>query len=196
MGSTSATWAVGLAVSVLVGIPIGLFLGSRSIAYRMSRFTIDVLRTIPSVALIPLVLLVFGASNQMALVLVIFGCIWPILLQSMYGAQQIDPQIREVSHSYRFRRRERIFKVLVPSALPFIATGIRISATMALLLSIGAELIGGAPGLGQRIFLASQTYRVPEMYVYVLVCAMLGAALNLALLAIERRVLTWTPAHR
>jgi ABC-type nitrate/sulfonate/bicarbonate transport system permease component len=196
LGSTAFTWAIGLGTSLVIGIPIGLVLGSFSVAYRMSRLTIDVLRTIPPVAVIPLLLLLFGANDQMALVLIIFGCVWPILLQTMYGAQQVDSQIREVTRSYRLRRSQRILSVLVPSALPFIATGIRISATMALLLAIGAELIGSAPGLGSEIFLAEQGTRTPEMYVYIVVCAILGAALNLAFLAIERRVLTWIPAHR
>lgn len=196
LAATVRTWAVGLAIALVVGIPVGLLIGSVPTAYRLSRLTLDFLRTIPPVALIPLALLLYGASDQMALLLIVFGCIWPIVLQTMYGAQQVDPQIQEVGRAFRFRRSQRIGRVLLPSALPMIATGIRISATLALLLAIGAELIGSAPGLGAQIFLKAQGLRTSEMYVYILVCAVLGAALNLALLALERRVLTWIPAHR
>jgi ABC-type nitrate/sulfonate/bicarbonate transport system permease component len=162
----------------------------------MCRFTIDFLRTIPPVALIPLVLLLYGATQKMAILLVIFGSTGPLLLQTMYGAQQIDPQIRDVGRAYLLRRRQFVLRVLIPSAAPFVATGVRISATISLLLAIGAELIGGAPGLGANITIDAQSNNIPRMYAYIVVCAGLGAALNLIMLAVERRAIAWAPAHR
>ncbi|MDQ1496269.1 MAG: hypothetical protein QOG69_2752 [Actinomycetota bacterium] len=196
VGATLRTWATGLAIAMLVAIPVGLLLGSSSLAYRMCRFTIDFLRTIPPVALIPLVLLLYGATQKMAILLVIFGSTGPLLLQTMYGAQQIDPQIRDVGRAYLLRRRQFVLRVLIPSAAPFVATGVRISATISLLLAIGAELIGGAPGLGANITIDAQSNNIPRMYAYIVVCAGLGAALNLIMLAVERRAIAWAPAHR
>ena len=86
--------------------------------------------------------------------------------------------------------------MVLPSAAPFIATGIRIAATMSLLLAVGAELIGGAAGLGQSIALAEQNGDIPQMYAYIVTSAVLGVLLNLALLKGERRVLRWHAAHR
>jgi ABC-type nitrate/sulfonate/bicarbonate transport system permease component len=195
-GATAGSWAVGLAVSLCVAVPAGLLLGLSDLAYRMSRFTIDFLRTIPPVALIPLALLLYGATPAMALVLIIFGSVWPVLLQSMYGVHQVDPVTRDVARAYQFRRRETVFAVVLPSAAPFVATGVRIAATMSLLLAVGAELIGNAPGLGQSISVAEENGDIPQMYAYIVVCAVLGVLLNLALLRAERRTLRWHPAHR
>lgn len=196
LGDTLRSWAVGLAISLLVALPAGLLFGASNLAYRMSRVTIDFLRTIPPVALLPLALLLYGATEQMALLLIVVGSVWPVVLQTMYGVHQVDPVTRDVALAYRFRRRERIFSVILPSAAPFIATGIRIAATMSLLLAVGAELLGGAPGIGNSIAMAQQTPDIPAMYAWVVVAALLGVGLNLAMMAIEGRVLGWHPSHR
>jgi ABC-type nitrate/sulfonate/bicarbonate transport system permease component len=193
---TIASWAEGLLVALLIAIPIGLALGSSDLAYRMSRFTIDFLRTIPPVALIPLALLLYGATPKMAFVLIVFGSLWPVLLQAMYGVHQVDPAARDMARAYRLRRRDRICFLILPSAAPFVATGIRLAATISLLLAIGAELLGGAPGIGASITLQQQNGDIANMWVYVVLSAALGVALNLALVGIERRVLTWHSAQR
>jgi ABC-type nitrate/sulfonate/bicarbonate transport system permease component len=193
---TIASWAEGLLVSLLVAIPLGLALGSSDPAYRLSRFTIDFLRTIPPVALIPLALLLYGATPKMAIVLIVFGSTWPVLLQAMYGVHQVDPAARDMARAYRLRWLDRIRFLIVPSAAPFIATGVRLAATISLLLAIGAELIGGAPGIGASITLQEQNGDIPGMWVYVVLSATLGVVLNLVLIGLERRVLKWHSAQR
>lgn len=195
-GSTVASWAIGLAISLCIAIPAGLLLGMSDLVYRMSRSTIDFLRTIPPVALVPLALLLYGATQTMALVLIVFGSVWPVLLQSMYGVHQVDPVARDVARAYQLPRRVRVTTVVLPSAAPFVATGIRIAATMSLLLAVGAELIGNAPGLGEAIAVAEQNGQVPQMYAYIVASAVLGVIINLALLRMERRTLRWHAAHR
>jgi ABC-type nitrate/sulfonate/bicarbonate transport system permease component len=194
--ATMRAWGIGLLISVGIAVPVGLILGASDRAYRMSRFTIDFLRTIPPVALVPLALLLYGATQTMSLVLIVFGSAWPVLLQSMYGVHQVDPAARDVARAYRLRRRDVILSVVLPSAAPLIATGIRIAATMSLLLAIGAELIGGAPGVGHSIAMAEINGDVPQMYGFVVVSATLGVLLNVAILRLERRALVWHPAHR
>ena len=193
---TTASWAEGFLISLLVAIPLGLALGSSDLAYRLSRFTIDFLRTIPPVALIPLVLLLYGATPKMAVVLIVFGSTWPVLLQAMYGVHQVDPAAREVARAYRVRRLDRVRFLILPSAAPFIATGIRLSATISLLLAIGAELLGGAPGIGASITLLEQNSDIPAMWVYIVLSATLGVVVNLLLIGLERRALGWHSAQR
>jgi ABC-type nitrate/sulfonate/bicarbonate transport system permease component len=108
----------------------------------------------------------------------------------------VDPGIREVGRAFLLRRRDVALRVVLPSAAPFIATGIRISATISLLLAVGAELIGAAPGLGANITTAEQTNDIPQMYAYIVACAALGAALNLIMIGVERRTVAWVPDHR
>ncbi|WP_434598969.1 ABC transporter permease [Streptomyces sp. A5-4] len=195
-GDTVRTWAIGLDLSLVIALPAGLLFGASELAYRMSRITVDFLRTIPPIALLPLALLLYGATEKMALVLVVFGSVWPLLLQTMYGVHQIDPVTADVARAYRLPRSQRVRAVMLPSAAPFIATGVRIAATISLLLAIGAELLGGAAGLGNAIAQAQQTQDMPTMYAFVLVSALLGVALNLAMTRAERSVLSWHPAHR
>lgn len=195
-GLTLLGWSLGLLLSVAIAIPVGLALGLSDFGYRSCRFTIDFLRTIPPVALVPLALLLYGATTEMKLVLVVLGSVWPLLLQTMYGVHQIDPTARETARSYRLDRRRRILFLVLPGASPFIATGVRISATMALLLTIGAELIGSADGLGNAIGLAQTAGDVPRMFALIVVSAVLGVVINALLLSAERRVLSWHVSHR
>jgi ABC-type nitrate/sulfonate/bicarbonate transport system permease component len=194
--ATLRAWSIGLVISVGIAVPAGLVLGASDQVYRMSRFAIDFLRTIPPVALIPLALLLYGATQTMSLVLIVFGSAWPVLLQSMYGVHQVDPVAREVARAYRLSRRNTILNVVLPSAAPSIAIGIRIAATMSLLLAIGAELIGGAPGVGNSIALAEANGDTARMYAFVVVSATLGVLLNMAMLGVEGRALAWHPSHR
>ncbi len=196
VGGTAVDWGVGTAIALMIAVPIGLLLGASNLLYRMFRVTIDFLRTVPPVALLPLALLLYGATSSMAILLVVLGSMWPVLLQSMYGVHQVDPVMRDVASSYRLSRRDRVVRVIIPSAAPFIATGIRVAATIGLLLAVGAEMLGGAPGLGSAITTAQQATDVPGLYARVVVVALLGVALNLAMLTLERRVLSWHSSHR
>jgi ABC-type nitrate/sulfonate/bicarbonate transport system permease component len=193
---TVQTWGFGLLLVLAVAIPAGLVLGASDLTYRLFRVTIDFLRTIPPVALIPLALLLYGATDRMALMLVVFGSIWPVLLQSMYGVLQVDPACRDAAAAYRLRRRDVVLRVVLPSAAPFVATGVRVAATISLLLAVGAEFLGGAPGVGASIALAQQAQQIPRMYAYVVVGAALGVAVNLLMIELERKVLSWHPAYR
>ena len=195
-GDTIRSWSEGLGISLVVAVPLGLLTGASELLYKLTRFSFDFLRTIPPVALVPLALLVYGATNRMALVLIVFGSVWPVLLQSMYGVHQVDSVARDVARAYQFRLRDRIFRLVLPSAAPFIATGVRIAATMSLLLAVGAELIGGAPGIGYQITLEQQNGDIPTMFVYVVASALLGLLVNLALIGLERRVLKWRSVQR
>lgn len=196
VAETTRSWSEGLGISLVVAVPLGLLTGASDLLYKLTRFSFDFLRTIPPVAIVPLALLLYGATNRMALVLIVFGSVWPMLLQSMYGVHQVDPVARDVARAYRFRLRDRILRLVLPSAAPFIATGVRIAATMSLLLAVGAELIGGAPGIGNQITLEQQDGNIPAMFVYVVAAALLGLLVNLALINLERRALKWHSAQR
>jgi ABC-type nitrate/sulfonate/bicarbonate transport system permease component len=126
----------------------------------------------------------------------VFGSVWPVVLQSMYGVHQIDPVARDVAAAYRWRRRDVVGRLVLPSAAPFVATGIRIAATMSLLLAIGAELLGGAPGIGAAITAEQEGGDVPRTWAFVVVSAVMGVLLNLSMLALERKVLRWHSANR
>lgn len=196
IGSTLTSALIGFALSVVIGVPLGLVIGSVRPIEKSTTFLIDFGRTLPGVAILPIVLLLYGSTRQMVLVLVIFSALWPILVQSMYAAQQLSPQVRQVAKSYRLTMGDRIRSVYIPSSMPFIMTGLRISATISLLISISSEFLGGANGLGQRLANMLIINDNDRLFVYVFTAALLGVLLNVILTAAQRRILWWHPSER
>lgn len=193
---TVEAWALGLAISIVGGTLIGLAIGSSAALRALTRSTIEFLRPIPSVALIPLAILLFGTRIQSTLLLVVYAAIWQILIQVLYGVQDVDPVARETARSYSFGWWAQMRYVTWPTALPYLMTGVRLAAAVALILTITAELIIGSPGLGKEIANAEAGGAVATMYAYVIVTGVIGVAVNILARLLERRVLAWHPSLR
>jgi ABC-type nitrate/sulfonate/bicarbonate transport system permease component len=189
-------WALGLGVAMAIAVPVGIVVGSTPLLYRALRGVIEFLRPIPSVALIPLAVLVWGSGLESKVFLAAFAATWPLLMQTLYGVQDVDPVATDTARSFGLSRSRRLLRVTLPSAIPYIATGVRISAAVALILAVTAELVIGAPGLGREINLARQGGAVDVLYALIAVTGLLGWALNAALTRVERRVLRWHPSNR
>jgi ABC-type nitrate/sulfonate/bicarbonate transport system permease component len=157
---------------------------------------IEFLRPVPSVALIPLAILVYCTGLTSKVFLVAFASTWPLLIQTIYGARDLDPVQLETARSFRIRRHDRILRVTLMGAVPYIATGLRIASATALILAITAELIIGSPGIGRSINIARQGGAVAEMYALIATTGLLGWALNSLFAIGERRVLHWHPSQR
>ena len=196
VGRTMRGWAVGLLLAAVLAVPLGMLLGASRLAFQISRLVIEFLRPVPSVALIPLAVLVFGAGIESKWFLAAFAATWPILLQTLYGVRDVDPVGMETARSFGVKTPERLLRVVLPSALPYIVTGVRISSAVALILSVTAELVLGAPGLGQQINIARQSGAVESMYALIIVTGLIGWVLNIALSAAERRLLHWHASQR
>jgi ABC-type nitrate/sulfonate/bicarbonate transport system permease component len=196
VGDTLQGWALGLAIAMAIAIPLGIVLGSSRLLYRSLRVVIEFLRPIPSVALIPLAVLVWGTGLSSKVFLAAFASTWPLLMQTLYGVQDVDPVATDTARSFGFGRVQRLVRVTLPSAVPYIATGVRISSSVALILVITAELVIGSPGLGREINLARQGGAVDLMYALIVVTGLLGWALNAVLAQVERRALHWHPSYR
>ena len=125
-----------------------------------------------------------------------FAATWPLLMQTLYGVQDVDPVATDTARSFGFSRPQRLLRVTLPSAVPYIATGVRISAAVALILVVTAELVIGAPGLGREINLARQGGGVDLMYALILATGLLGWGVNVLFTRVERRVLHWHPSQR
>lgn len=194
--STTEGWAVGLGAAIGLGVPVGMLLGSSEVLGRAFRAVVEFLRPIPSVALVPVAILVFGRGLDLKVFLVVFAAFWPLLIQATYGVRSVDPVAVETARSYGLTRTTRVARITLPSALPYVATGVRIASSVALILAVTAELVVGTPGLGREIFLSQTGGQVRRMYAYILATGLLGWALNGGLLALERRVLHWHTTHR
>jgi ABC-type nitrate/sulfonate/bicarbonate transport system permease component len=196
LAQTLEGWAIGLGLAAALAVPLGVAIGSWPLAYVMARPLIEFLRPIPSVALIPLAVLVYGTGLPDKVFLVTFAAFWPILIQAVYGVQDVDPVARDTARSFGLGPLRRLLVVTLPSAAPSIATGLRIASSVALILAVTAELVVGAPGIGRTINAAQSGGAYPLMYALIVLTGLVGLALNLALRALERRLLRWHPSQR
>jgi ABC-type nitrate/sulfonate/bicarbonate transport system permease component len=197
VGQTLQGWALGIGVATLVAVPLGVAIGSAEIAHRMTHFLLEFLRPIPPVALIPAAVLIFGSNLDMKVFLVGFGAFWPVLVQTIYGVHDVDLTVRDTGRCYGLGRAALLTRITLPSALPYIATGLRIAAAIGLILAITAEIVVGVPGIGVKITDAQSAGGAEDlMYAWILAAGLLGWALNGALRAVERRFLHWHPSVR
>ncbi len=189
-------WAVGLALATALAVPIGILLGSSEFAARAFRVPIEFLRPIPSAALIPLLFLTLGTTLKSEVFLATFGAFWPLLVQTMYGVRDVDPVAIDTARSFGVSRFERLYRIKLPSAVPYIGTGLRISSTVALILAFTAELFMGTPGLGQKMNFAESYGLNDQLYALALATGFLGIAIHVVFAAVERRALKWHPSQR
>jgi ABC-type nitrate/sulfonate/bicarbonate transport system permease component len=195
-GDTIRGWFLGLAIAVILGVVVGFFIGTMPVLREFTASTIEFLRPIPSVALIPLAVLVFGTDLRSVLLLVVYASFWQVLVQVLYGVQDVDPVARDTARAFGLGRWARIRYVTWPTALPYVLTGVRLAAAVALILAITAELVIGAPGLGNEIGTAQSGGAVATMYALVIVTGLLGVAVNVLARRLERWLLSWHPSIR
>ncbi|MQA96443.1 MAG: ABC transporter permease subunit [Streptosporangiales bacterium] len=196
VGETMKAWAIGLAIAVAAAVLVGVIIGSVPFLLAATSSTIEFLRPIPSVALIPLAVLMYGTGIESTLMLVIYASFWQVLIQVLYGVQDVDPVAMDTARSYRLGRFGRIRHVTWPTALPYIVTGVRLAAAVALVLAISGELIIGSPGLGHEISQAQSGGAVAVMYALVVVTGLIGVLINLVFRMVERRLLAWHTSVR
>jgi ABC-type nitrate/sulfonate/bicarbonate transport system permease component len=194
--STARTWMLGLGIASLAGVAVGLFIGLTPGARKYTHSTIEFLRPIPSVALIPGVILLFGSRYQSGVVLIVYAAFWQVLLQMLYGLSDIDTVSRDTARSFRFTKFGFIRHVAWPTLLPFLFTGIRLAAAMALVLAVTAEMVIGSHGLGRGIVVAQNSNATAEAYALVLVAGLMGGAINAMARMFEVRILQWHPSVR
>ncbi|WP_416974833.1 ABC transporter permease [Streptomyces sp. 4F14] len=196
LGDTLTGWGIGLAIAFVGGAVAGVAIGSVPLLRAATASTIEFLRPIPSVALIPVAVLLYGTDLRSKLLLVVYASFWQVLVQVLAGLHDVDPVAQDTARSYRLGAWGRIRHVLWPTALPYVMTGVRLAATVALVLTITAELVIGSPGLGQQLAVAQSSGAVPRVYALVLTTGFVGVAVNLAARAVERRVLHWHQSQR
>jgi ABC-type nitrate/sulfonate/bicarbonate transport system permease component len=194
--NTLQGWALGLGIAAALAIPIGIVVGSTRLLYRASRGLIEFLRPIPSVALIPLAILIYGTGLESKIFLAAFASFWQLLVATLYGVQDVDPVATDTARSFGFSRTQRLFRVTLPSAVPYIATGVRLASAVSLILTVTAELVIGSAGLGRAINVARSGGNEELMYALILVTGILGVLLNMIFVQAERRVLHWHPSQR
>nr|WP_144406442.1 ABC transporter permease [Arthrobacter sp. SPG23] len=196
VGETMAAWFLGLIIAVALAVLLGFVIGSSDFLRKATNSTVEFLRPIPSVALIPLAVLLFGVKIESSLMLITYAAFWQVLIQVLYGVADVDMVANNTAKTYGLGRMARIRYVVFPTALPYLMTGVRLAATVALVLAITAELVIGSPGLGREIALAQSGGAISGMYALVLATGLIGVLINVLMRSIEKKTLSWHSSVR
>jgi NitT/TauT family transport system permease protein len=189
-------WTLALALATAIAVPLGIVLGSSSVTYRATSAVIEFMRPIPPVVLIPLAVLVWGSGTATKVILVAYATVWPILYNTIYGVHDVDAVAVESARVFGLRRAAIVRRVVFPSAAPFVLTGIRISASIGLIVIVGTELFAGtSDGIGAYILAVGTSGEdVETVLAGAAIAGLLGVLINIAFGALDRRTFAW--AHQ
>ncbi|GAA4368227.1 ABC transporter permease [Paeniglutamicibacter cryotolerans] len=195
-GLTVAIALTGLGISAVLGVLLGVLMGSSRVIRAATLAIFEFLKPIPPIVVLPLMVMVLGPTTPMALVLVVIGCALGIAMQTMAGVADTDPVALSTARSYGLGRGETMWRIVLPSAGPFIGTAMRVSAPASLVVTVVAGLLGGAPGLGRSIYQAQAAGNYATLYALVAVLGILGLVFQGVAESVEAKVLHWHPSHR
>ncbi|MEK7582229.1 MAG: ABC transporter permease, partial [Patescibacteria group bacterium] len=183
----------GFVLATLLGVPLGLLFGLSARLYASFELVIEFFRSLPSTALFPLFLLVFGIGDTAKIAVVVFVSFWIILISTASGVLHSSKTRYRVAQSYGANQWQILTNVTFMEALPQIATGLRVAVSISFIVVVVTEMfIGTNIGLGQRIYDSYLTYRVPELYATLVIVGLLGYVVNKGLILLERKTIHWT----
>ena len=191
--STGLSWAIAVGGATMIGVALGLLMGAVPVLRALLAPVVEVLRPLPSVALIPLAVVVLGSGSQIKITVAMFAATWPVLINTVHAVHAIDPLQVDTARIYRVPRHRVLLRLTLPAIAPAVATGIRLSASIAVIVVVGTEfLAGGTIGLGQFAYLQGATVgRMDLVLATVLLVAVANYAVDTALLGLQRRTMPW-----
>jgi len=181
----------GWSVAVVLGITLGTLIGRSKKISELLDPSLQFLRAIPGPALVPVFILLLGTESTMRIVLIAFGSIWPVLLNTIEGTRTVDPVQIDTAMAFRLPRGARLLRIVLPAAMPKIFAGIRISLALAVILMVVSELVASTNGIGYRILNSQIMFLLTDMWCGIVLLASIGYALNALLLKVEYNVLNW-----
>lgn len=189
--ATVGRMLAGWLLASLLGVALGAVIGSSAAARAWIQPTLEFIRPLPASALMPLAIALFGLSSGMVLFVVAFGAMWPVLLATVHGFASVHARLKEVASALQLSRLDFIVKLGLPNAMPDILAGMRLSMTVALIVSVVGEMIASQSGLGQAILLAARSYQASELFAGVMLLGAIGFLSNALLSRTEHRLLRW-----
>jgi sulfonate transport system permease protein len=187
-GFTLGTAALGLLVGAGLGLLLGVALGLSPRTARLSFLSVEVLRPVPSVALIPLAMLAFGFGVRMELCIVAFATFWPLLILVQAAVRQVEPRLLEVSRVLGLTPRERAWKIVLPAIVPRLFVALRLGVSVALVVAVTVEIAANPHGMGYAMMIAQQSMDPALMLAWLGWIGVVGVAVNTAMLWLQRQV--------
>jgi sulfonate transport system permease protein len=175
-------WGIALGAGIVLGALFGLVRATRT----FGTATVDLLRSLPTIALVPPAVLIFGFSVRMEVSVIAWASLWPILINTAGGIAQVPRELHDVARTFRLSRLRTAVSVVIPAALPSILVGARLGMAVAVILAVVAEMVGNPAGLGYGMVFAQQAIQPAEMFAYIVTIGLLGVVLNAALVALSR----------
>ena len=183
--------AVGYTVALCVGIALGVAIGASPRLRALTEPVLEFLRAIPPPVLVPVVILVAGIGDLMKVLVIVSGCLWPVLLNTVEGVRAIDPTLADTARVYHIGGTLRLRRLVLRAASPQIVTGARQALSIGIILMVISEMFAASSGLGFTVVQFQRSFAIPEMWSGVLLLGLLGVLLSLGFRAVEARVLGW-----
>jgi len=184
-------FAIGYFAAAFLGIAIGIPVGASRNLRNTLEPVLEFLRAIPPPVLIPVLILFAGIGDEMKILVIVFGCIWPVLLNTVAGVRALDEVLAETVRSYRIGRFARLWHFVLPGASPQIFTGLRQSLSIGIILMVVSEMFAASNGIGFALVQYQRTFAIPEMWGGIILLGLIGIALSLIFRAIEAWLLGW-----
>jgi ABC-type nitrate/sulfonate/bicarbonate transport system permease component len=183
--------AVGYALALVLGVALGTAIGSSRTLRALLEPILEFLRAIPPPVLVPVIMLLAGLGDLMKVLVIVSGCVWPILLNTVEGVRGVDEVLTDTCRSYRIRGQLRLRHLVLRAASPQIVTGARQALSIGIILMVISELFAAHSGLGFAVVQFQRSFAIPEMWSGVLLLGLVGVALSLLFRLAERRILGW-----
>ncbi len=196
LSATLERMIVGWLLASLAGVALGAAIGLSPLARDFLSPTLEFLRPLPASAMIPVAILFFGLSEGMAIFVIAFGSVWPVLMSSIFGFGHVRIRLREVAILLGMTKTRFLIKIATPSALPDILAGMRSGLAISLILAVVTEMQASLPGLGRDIFLAQRSFRSTELYAGIVMLGLIGVLINQGLHRAETWLLRWRPQRQ
>lgn len=188
--------AIGFVLSLAFALVAGILLGSSRTARDYSEPVFEFFRAIPPTVMIPVLLVISGIGDTSKIAVISFGCLWPMLLNTIEGVRSIDPVLKDTCRVYQIHGLRRLFALTLPAASPQIITGMRTGLSIAIILMVISEMFASRNGIGFAIIQFQRTFAIPEMWSGILLLGLIGVALSLIMRLIEMKILNWYEGSR
>jgi ABC-type nitrate/sulfonate/bicarbonate transport system permease component len=191
LGATLALFAAGYALAVISGVLLGLAMGTSRMIYHLLNPLIEGIRPMPKAALVPVLMLFLGFGASMQITAVVLASFFPVLINTIQGVLGTDPVLTATGRTFGLSRTAITFKIILPAAMPYIFTGMRVAVGLALLMTILTEMLASSGGLGYLVLENQRSFRIRDMYAWLVILAAIGLLINIALAHAERRFVPW-----
>jgi ABC-type nitrate/sulfonate/bicarbonate transport system permease component len=195
LGRTLYLLAVAYTIGCVLAIGLGVLMGRFRPVHGLLEPLIEVLRPLPKPALLPPLILFLGLGDTMKITAVALGVFFPVLINTIQGVRGVDPVMVDMARTFQHSRAALLWKVVLPSAMPLVLSGMRIALGIALVLVVVAEMMAGTGGVGYLVIDLQRSFRIVDMYAWVVILAVLGYTLNEIFVRVERRALHWSGAR-